>query len=63
MIITFYRKNVYGNTLFYVADKQIAAALLKLTGSKTIRPQDFAALKDLGFIFEEIAEFELTMAR
>jgi len=47
--IRYYRKEVYGKTLFYVKNRSQRKALRALTGKKTISEKDFEALKMLGF--------------
>ncbi len=44
------RKEVYGNTLTYVADESIRNSIKKLTGRKTLTDYDIEALKELGFV-------------
>ncbi len=44
------RKEVYGNTLTYVADESIRNSIKKLTGRKTLTDYDVEALKELGFV-------------
>jgi len=51
-ILRYYRKNVYGNELFYLVDN--ADPIAVLTGCQTLRPRDFKALSELGFRFEEV---------
>lgn len=60
MTITYYRKQVYGNTLLYIADKKQAKCFEKLTGRKSITANDivnclklFAPIK-----FAEVIESE-----
>lgn len=53
-IIEYYGKNVYGNTLFYIKDKEIAEAVRILTGQKTITPRDGEGLKMLGFELKQV---------
>ena len=52
--IEIYRKSVYGNTLTYVKDKEIAQAIRILTNSKTLSGNDIGALEMLGFTFKEV---------
>lgn len=54
MEIKFYRKNVYGKELMYVADEKIAHHLSQLTGRKTVDSRDMHDLKELGFTFSEV---------
>jgi len=50
MTIEVERKEVYGNTLTYVADESIRNSIKKLTGRKTLTSYDIEALKELGFV-------------
>ncbi len=50
MTIEVTRKEVYGNTLTYVADESIRNSIKKLTGRKTLTDYDIEALKELGFV-------------
>jgi hypothetical protein len=50
MTIEVTRKEVYGNTLTYVADESIRNSIKKLTGRKTLTDYDVEALKELGFV-------------
>ena len=50
MTIEVERKEVYGNTLTYVADESIRNSIKKLTGRKTLTDYDIEALKELGFV-------------
>lgn len=55
--ILYYRKDVYGNTLEYVADKGDASILQQLTGKLTINGQVRELIRDLsgGLInFQEV---------
>jgi len=47
--ITLRRREVYGNELYYVVDKDQAKALSVLTGQKTITDRNVGALKQLGY--------------
>ena len=47
--ITLRRREVYGNELFYVVDKDQALALKELTGNKRITVRNISALKRLGY--------------
>ncbi len=47
--ITLRRREVYGNELHYVVDKDQALALRELTGQKTLTQQNISALKRLGY--------------
>jgi hypothetical protein len=44
-------KNVYGNELKYITDKDIAILISQLTGRTTLTDSDVKALKGLGFTF------------
>tara|TARA_R110002124_G_scaffold236203_1_gene401488 strand:- start:1292 stop:1474 length:183 start_codon:yes stop_codon:yes gene_type:complete len=50
MTIEVERKEVYGNTLTYVADESVRNSIRKLTGRKTLTDYDIEALKELGFV-------------
>ena len=52
MKIEYYIKNVYGNELMYIADKEIAESVAALTNSKTLLPRHMDALEKLGCKFE-----------
>lgn len=53
--IQYYRKNVYGNTQYYIADPETARLVTRLTGKKTIDADNMAVLDQLGFAtFKEI---------
>lgn len=54
MNITFYRKNVYGKELRYIANPTIADAIIRLTGKLTIDENDMTELRVLGCTFEEV---------
>ena len=51
MTIEVTQKDVYGNTLTYVADAAVQRAIQKLTGRKSLTDSDIQALKELGFTF------------
>lgn len=51
MTIEVIRKDVYGNTLTYVADAAVQRSIQKLTGRKSLTDSDLQALKELGFTF------------
>lgn len=51
MTIEVTQKNVYGNTLTYVADAAVQRSIQKLTGRKSLTDSDIQALKELGFTF------------
>lgn len=51
MIIEVTQKDVYGNTLTYVADAAVQRSIQKLTGRKSLTDSDIQALKELGFTF------------
>jgi hypothetical protein len=46
------QKDVYGNTLTYVADAAVQRSIQKLTGRKSLTDSDIQALKELGFTFK-----------
>lgn len=52
--IDYFRKNVYGNDLMYVADRRTAQLIQRLTGKQTLREQDIATFNELGFTFKEV---------
>ena len=52
MIIEVTQKDVYGNTLTYVADAAVQRSIQKLTGRKSLTDSDIQALKELGFTFQ-----------
>ena len=54
MIIEYYKKNVYGNELFYVKDSKQAMLLFILTGRKTINEKDIDVLGELGFTMTQV---------
>jgi uncharacterized protein YhbP (UPF0306 family) len=47
--ITLRKREVYGNELFYVVDKDQAKAISILTGQKTVTERNIGALKLLGY--------------
>jgi hypothetical protein len=49
MIIEVTQREVYGNTLTYVADAAVQRSIQKLTGRKSLTDDDIQALKELGF--------------
>ena len=49
MTIEVTQKDVYGNTLTYVADAAVQRSIQKLTGRKSLTDSDIQALKELGF--------------
>ena len=51
MTIEVTQKDVYGNTLTYVADAAVQRSIQKLTGRKSLTDGDTQALKELGFTF------------
>ena len=57
MNIQYYKKDVYGNPLFYVVGAE-GAAIKQLTGKKTIDRRDLAALEALGHTTELVHEKE-----
>lgn len=52
MTIEVTQKDVYGNTLTYVADAAVQRSIQKLTGRKSLTDSDIQALKELGFTFK-----------
>lgn len=54
MELEFYRKQVYGNELMYLADKAEAKEMSTLTGRTTINASDMRSLQALGFTFKEV---------
>jgi hypothetical protein len=51
MTIEVTQKDVYGNTLTYVADAAVQRSIQKMTGRKSLTDSDIQALKELGFTF------------
>lgn len=51
MTIEVTQREVYGNTLTYVADAAVQRSIQKLTGRKSLTDSDIQALKELGFTF------------
>ena len=51
MTIEVTQKDVYGNTLTYVANAAVQRSIQKLTGRKSLTDSDIQALKELGFTF------------
>ena len=47
--ITLRKREVYGNELCYVVDKDQAKAISILTGQKTVTGRNIGALKQLGY--------------
>jgi hypothetical protein len=52
--IDYYRKNVYGNTLYYIADMDIRQIIQAISGRTTITKQDIHNLELLGFQLTEV---------
>lgn len=52
--IRYFRKNVYGNDLYYPVD--CALEIEALTGKKTLVARTFEALERMGVKFEEVLE-------
>lgn len=53
--IEFYKKEVYGNPLFYIKDSVMAAHFRKLTGKKTITKYEMHELTALtGVTFTQV---------
>ena len=57
MEIRYCRKNVYGNTLFYVVD--YVKEIEELTGKKTITPKIIKCLERLGIKCTEVLESQM----
>jgi len=57
MKIQYFKRDVYGNPLFYIVGEQ-AEALRRLTGKKTVDQRDITALEALGHTFELVHEGE-----
>lgn len=59
MTINYYSKEVYGNTLYYLADKTQAWTWRNMTGKKTITSSEMAHLTSLtGVTFNRVFEAE-----
>lgn len=55
MNINYYEKNVYGNPTLYIADPDIAAKVVRLTGRRTITQGDIDTMTDLfGVTFTQV---------
>jgi hypothetical protein len=54
--IQYFRRTAYGNTHFYVKDKEQAEAVQQLTNCKTITDSHIAALIRLGIQVEEVID-------
>ena len=55
--IQYFKRSVYGKTLFYLAPNQILeTAIFGLTGKKTLDLSDLENLKKLGLILEEVID-------
>lgn len=52
--IEFYVKNVYGNPLAYVKDRELALAIKALTKQETLSANHMEGLKRLGFRFVQV---------
>lgn len=52
--IDYYQKDVYGVSMKYVADADLANTIRVLTGRKTLLDSDISALTKLGFTFNEV---------
>lgn len=48
------KRAVYGQVLYYIADKEYADFVRSLTGKKTVSDSDIDALRSLGLIIEWI---------
>ena len=53
MQIGYYRKNVYGKTLFYIAEPENAAIMASILGTKTITEYEINQFSKLGVTFIE----------
>lgn len=53
-VVEFYQKEVYGNTMLYIADPDIRRTLTRLTGKKTIDTGDIENLQTLGLRFKQV---------
>ncbi len=56
MIIEYYKKNVYGNSLYYVKNIEIRKAVSRITGKATIDRYNIDDFKYLGIEFVEVIE-------
>lgn len=54
MTIEYYCQGNYGQDYFYIIDTNIAQAVSRLTGRKTLTQSDFNALRSLGFELKEV---------
>ena len=54
MIIEYFKKEVYGNTMYYVKDKDQREAIESLTGRRTINAKDIDVLRFLGHTVTEV---------
>lgn len=52
--IEFYRKDIYGVTMYYVANDCERVIVSKLTGRKTLNKQDMACFEEMGFTLTEV---------
>lgn len=60
-VLQYCTRQVYGNTLYYLADKDQAIQFRGLTGKKTITSLDMTLLTKLtGVTFERVFEPEVT---
>lgn len=53
-IIEYYTREVYGNKLIYIKNKEYANLLYNLTNKKTISKNDIFALEKLGFKLKQV---------
>jgi hypothetical protein len=60
MTIKFYRKNVYGKNMEYVAEAEQAVAITMITGKVCLDARIKTGLEHLGFKFEEVLESAAT---
>jgi hypothetical protein len=54
MTIEYYKREVYGNTMYYVKDSKLAIIVQSLTGKKTIDKLDIDGFSQLGLTFVEV---------
>ena len=54
MTIEYFKKEVYGNTMFYVKDKEQREKIESLTGRRTINDTDIKALEFLGHTLTQV---------
>lgn len=54
MTVQYYKRDVYGKTLYYLMPSTEASAILSLIGQKTISHHQIALLELLGLQFVEV---------